>query len=95
MDLEKYHAELEREFQSARRDCLGFIKEYNKKLPTDYCPSCGDEGHIPGLRCPACGFRTGADQVWLIMRDGEWGFEAIQLTDRRKVVREFRVKSAG
>lgn len=80
---------LEKAFADAKTDALDFIKKYNAKLPTESCPKCGDAGHIPGLRCPACGYRHNI--AWAILRDSEWGYEVIALTNRKTVVREFRV----
>ena len=80
---------LQAAFEKARKESLSFITAYNAKLPTERCPKCGDAGHVPGLRCPACGYRHVI--AWAILRDTEWGYEAVPLTNRRTVLKEFRV----
>lgn len=80
---------LEKAFLKARDEALEFIGDYNSKLPSESCPSCGDTGHVPGLRCPTCGYRHHI--AWAILRDGEWGYEVVALTNRRKVLAEFKV----
>ena len=90
MDFEKRHAQLEGAFQLQKDRALSFIEKHNAALPSKRCPECHDEGHVPGLRCPACGYRHGV--AWAILRDGEWGYEVIALTNRKKVLAEFRVE---
>lgn len=90
MDFENNHANLEGAFQLQKDRALSFIEKHNAALPSKRCPACHDEGHVPGLRCPACGYRHNV--AWAILRDTEWGYEAIPLTNRRKVLAEFRVE---
>ena len=81
--------DLEKEFAQAKRDALSFIAKYNAALPSANRPGCGDEGHVPGLRCPTCGYRHAV--AWTILRDGEWGYEVIALCDRKKILARFDV----
>jgi ribosomal protein L37E len=82
------HDQLERMFSSARAQALAYIGEVNAKLPLQ-CPRCQDHGHVPGLLCPACGYRH--TPPWVILRDTEWGYEVVPLTNRRKVLAVFKV----
>lgn len=82
--------DLEQAFAEAKARALDYIGAYNAKLPSKRCPNCGDEGHVPGLRCPCCGYRHPV--AWAILRDSEWGYEVVTLTNRRKVLAEFRVE---
>lgn len=79
---------LEGAFAVARSQALVFIEEHNAALP-DICPKCDDSGHVAGLRCPACGYRHRIS--WAIIRDTEWGYEAVSLTNRRKVLAVFNL----
>lgn len=85
-DLEK----LTVAFAQARTMALDYIGKHNDRLPATACPDCGDDGHVPGLRCPACGYRH--DVSWVILRDTEWGYDVVPLNDRRKVVVSFKVQ---
>ncbi len=82
--------DLDQEFEEAKRRALAFIAAHNSKLPTAFCPSCGDESHPPGLRCPGCGYIHHI--AWVILREGEWGYEVVALTNRKRIVVEFRVQ---
>ncbi len=90
MDFETNHSWFEGAFRLQKNRALSFIEKYNAALPTRCCPACHDTGHVPGLRCPACGYRH--HTAWAILRDGEWGYEVIALTNRRKILAEFRVE---
>lgn len=90
MDFEENHSQLEDAFQVQKNRALSFIEKYNAALPSKRCPACHDEGHVPGLRCPACGYRH--DIAWAILRDGEWGYEAIALNNRKNVLARFDVE---
>ena len=90
MDYESNYAQLNTAFLVQKDLALSFIEKYNAKLPSEKCPSCGDTGHVPGLRCPACGYRH--HTAWAILRGGEWGYEVVALTNRRKILAEFRVE---
>lgn len=81
---------LTRAFASAREKARAYAEEYNSCLPAQSCPRCGDVGHVPGLRCPACGYRH--PKAWVIVRDTEWGYEVIALTNRRLVLADFPVE---
>jgi hypothetical protein len=59
-------------------------------LPSDRCPKCLGDGHVPGLTCPACGYRHAV--AWAILRDGEWGYEIVSLTNRKHVLARFDVE---
>lgn len=78
---------LDAAFKQARTNAVLFIEAYNARLPSRACPSCDDEGHLPGLRCPACGYKHSS--TWLILRDTEWGYEAVTLTNRKFIVASF------
>lgn len=82
--------DLETSFAQARVEALEFIKRHNEKLPSEYCPFCGDEGHLPGLPCPACGYRHVV--AWAILRDGEFGYDVVTLTDRKTMLARFNVE---
>lgn len=90
MDSERIDSRLTEAFSIQKRRALHFIENYNAKLPADRCPACHEDGHVPGLRCPACGYRHAV--AWAILRDGEWGYEVVALTNRRKILAEFRVE---
>lgn len=79
---------LERVFAVARSRAAVFVAEHNAPLPKN-CPGCHDSGHVPGLRCPACGYRHRIP--WAIIRDTEWGYEVVALTNRRTVFCVFNV----
>jgi hypothetical protein len=81
---------LDRAFSEAKTEALGFVAGYNASLPSQACPECGDAGHVPGLRCPACGYKH--DRAWAILRDTEWGYDVVWLTNRKKVLASFRIK---
>ena len=82
---------LELQFAEAKTKTMLFIKEHNDNLPHERCPKCNDDGHVPGIRCAACGYRHKIP--WAILRDTEWGYEAIALTDRNSVLVEFKIES--
>lgn len=82
---------LGRAFSVAKTEALSFITGYNASLPSQACPSCGDEGHVPGLRCAACGYKH--DRAWAILRDTEWGYDVVELTNRRKILARFELPS--
>lgn len=65
-----------------------FAETHNSSLPR-WCPACGDEGHIPGLLCPGCGYRHRI--AWAIVRDTEWGYDVVSIADRRQVLAKFSV----
>ena len=90
MDFESDHQRLSETFRIQKAKALLFIKEYNAVLPSEECPSCKDDGHVPGLLCPACGYRH--HKPWAILRDGEWGYEVIALTNRKKILARFNVE---
>ena len=81
---------LEQEFTEAKARALDYIGTYNAKLPSKACPECGDEGHVPGLRCPCCGYRH--HQSWAILRDTEFGYDVVPLTNRRQILATFKVE---
>lgn len=81
---------LGRAFAEAKAEALGFVAGYNASLPSKACPECGDLGHVPGLRCPACGYRH--DRSWAILRDTEWGYDVVPLTNRKSILASFRIK---
>lgn len=81
---------LGRAFAEAKAQALGFVARYNASLPSTACPECGDAGHVPGLRCPACGYRH--DRAWAILYDTEWGYDVVWLTNRKKILASFRIK---
>ena len=81
---------LDRAFAAAKEEAVSYATGYNLSLPSRACPQCGDCGHVPGLRCPACGYRH--DRSWAIIRDTEWGYDVVWLTNRRKVLASFRIK---
>lgn len=81
--------DLEQEFADAKGQALDFIGAYNAKLPSKACPACNDAGHVPGLRCPCCGYRH--PQSWAILRDTEFGYDVVPLTNRREVIASFEV----
>ena len=88
MDLD--HDVYEKAFLKARGQAVRFIDRYNSQLPTKACPACSDDGHVPGLCCPACGYVH--SKPWLILRDTEFGYEARQLTKGRVVIAKFDVE---
>lgn len=67
-----------------------FIESYNARLPAKACPSCKEVGHLPGIQCPTCGYKHG--ETWLILRGTEWGYEAVALTNRKKIVAVFPIE---
>lgn len=76
-------------FAAAKAEALDFLSGYNASLPSHACPGCGDAGHVPGLRCPACGYKH--DRAWAILRDTEWGYDVVELTNRRKILARFQL----
>ena len=91
--MEDPHAPWERAFGDARRRATLFISKYNEALPRSACPSCGDEGHLPGIKCPACGYRH--ETAWAILRDTEWGYEVVPLVNRERVIATFEIDPPG
>lgn len=90
MDFDQSYSQLEEAFRHQKDRALCFIRKHNATLPSDSCPSCHEEGHVPGLRCPACGYRH--KTPWAILRDTEFGYEVIPLTNRKVVIAEFKVE---
>lgn len=88
MDLDDECDQLEAAFDRARHQALDFIKDHNAMLPTE-CPRCREESHIPGLRCANCGYRH--ETAWAILRDTEYGYEVVSLTDRQCILSAFPV----
>ncbi len=74
-------------FALLRRQADEFADRHNARLPSRECPKCLSPGHVPGLRCPECGYRH--PQPWAIVRDTEWGYEVVPLTKRRRVIARF------
>jgi hypothetical protein len=81
---------LEKLFGSARLRAGAYAEKYNSHLPGASCPKCHDLGHVPGLRCHMCGYRHPTS--WAIIRDTEWGYEVVALTNRKKVIEKFNVE---
>ena len=90
MDCDSSYDQLHEAFLGKKRQALAFIHDYNASLPSDRCPSCGDQNHVPGLRCPVCSYRHAVS--WVILRDGEWGYEAVALTNRKTILATFNVE---
>ena len=82
--------DLDYEFAKAKEEALVFIKAHNRNLPSDNCPRCGDEGHLPGLPCPACGYRHSVS--WAILRGTEWGYAAVAISNPKLVLGSFLVE---
>lgn len=80
---------LSQAFDRERANAQAFAEDYNSRLPRT-CPECGDEGHVPGLKCPACGYRHG--KSWLIVRDNDWGYDVIALVPPRRIHASFVVE---
>lgn len=81
---------LDRAFARAREKAAAFASKRNSKLPAAACPQCSDSGHVPGLRCPSCGYKH--SEPWSIVLDTEWGYAVVALTNRRMVFAEFKVR---
>lgn len=88
--MEDDYESLDRAFEGLKAEALSFAEGYNASLPSKECPKCGDAGHVPGLRCAACGYRH--ERSWAILRDTEWGYEVVWLTNRRKVLATFSLR---
>lgn len=84
--------DLDYSFIAARKAACRFISEHNRQLPSDFCPSCRDESHVPGLMCPACGYRHPVP--WAILRDTEWGYAAVAISNSKLVIRDFPIEEA-
>lgn len=81
--------DLDAAFEKQKQHALEYIHTFNAKLPSAACPGCGDEGHVPGLKCPVCGYRHPI--AWAILRDTEFGYDAVALTQRARVYQTFNV----
>lgn len=90
MDHENEDQRLGLAFGAQKAKALKFIAAYNETLPSSHCPQCRDEGHVPGLVCPACGYRHHI--AWAILRDNEWGYEVVPLASRKTVLARFNVE---
>jgi hypothetical protein len=82
--------DLEKAFADAKAKTEGFIESYNAKLPTEECPGCHQAGHLPGLPCPECGHEE--EVAFVIKLDTEFGYDAVEIRNRRKVIASFRVE---
>lgn len=82
---------LESEFRTAKKKALKFIDKFNDKLPTDRCPACHSDGHVPGLFCPeaTCGYIHPVS--WVLLLDTEFGYDIVSLNNRRHCVASFNV----
>jgi hypothetical protein len=89
MDHDQIAHKLSLAFGAQKAKALRFIEKHNSCLPADLCPHCNEPPHVPGLRCPNCGYIHATS--WIILRDTEWGYEAISLRDRHHVVAKFNV----
>lgn len=69
-------------FDKAKKDASAFLSKYNAALP-GVCPSCGEDGHLPGLPCVNCDYVH--DVCFAILIDTEWGYEAATLKGRKTV----------
>ena len=76
-------------FRKAKRSAEQYANQYNASLPSEACPGCGVDGHVPGLKCP-CGYRH--DKSWVILRDSEWGYEVVALNNRSIVHEHFKAE---
>lgn len=72
-----------------RRCAESFARQINRRLPTAHCPSCGDEGHVPGLHCPACNYVHA--ESWAIVRSDEWGCRVLRLNNRKRTIAVFHI----
>ena len=81
--------DFEQKFAEAKSRALDYIGAYNAKLPSKACPECNDDGHVPGLRCPCCGYRH--PRAWAILRDTEFGYDVVLLTNRKQILASFDV----
>jgi hypothetical protein len=82
--------DLDDAFLKAKQDASAFIAQHNATLPSDNCPYCHRAGHLPGLPCPDCGHEESV--AWLIILDTEFGYDAVEIRNRRKVIASFRVE---
>jgi hypothetical protein len=92
IDITMVHDDyLGREFQQAKKKALRFIERFNEKLPTQQCPNCRTEGHVPGLPCPeaTCGYVHPVS--WVLLLDTEFGYSVISISNRRHTVAVFNV----
>ncbi len=81
--------ELTEDFDWAKWRAREFILAYNRCLPSEACPHCAQCAHVPGLPCPECGYEHPVS--FLILLDGEYGYEAVEIRNRRQVVATFEV----
>lgn len=84
------HEHYEAAFREAKIKALRFIEHFNEGLPTDHCPFCGVNGHVPGLPCPECSHCY--EVPWAILLPGEWGYEVVAINNRKNVIMEFYVE---
>ena len=82
---------LDREFAEAKKKALTFIEKFNDKLPTQQCPNCHSEGHVPGLPCPeaTCGYVHPVS--WVLLLDTEFGYSCVSINNRKHTVATFNV----
>ncbi len=83
MNDQESESYLESAFRCQKKKALEFIDQFNERLPSQNCPNCGIEGHVPGLPCPAadCGYKH--EISWAILLDTEFGYDVVALNDKR------------
>jgi hypothetical protein len=84
--------DLEKAFADAKSKTKDFIERFNDPLPTERCPGCDDIGHCPGLPCPVCGYEHQVS--WVISLDTEYGYDVVEIRNRKKVIACFNVPAA-
>ncbi len=89
MNFDEYIAHWDAAFLRQKKLALRFIEAYNESLPTESCPVCQCSGHVPGLPCPECSHVHPVS--WVILRDNEFGYEAVAL-GTREIVASFSVE---
>ncbi len=77
---DQYLADLEQAFSIAKQHAIEEAERRNSRLSLK-C-RCGEETYIPGLVCFACGWCAEPDDAWLVVRDGEWGYELVPISKR-------------
>jgi len=90
MISDEEHLRLTVAFAEARAAALTYAARYNASLPVTACPQCDDGGHVPGLLCPACGYRHPVP--WLILVDTEYGYELVSIARPRTTHAVFAAK---
>jgi hypothetical protein len=90
MDLEGQLKRLDWAFSIQKARVYAFVEQHNANLPIDNCPECCIAGHIPGLPCPNCGYEHPVS--FAIIRDGEWGYEAVAIDDQKRTIARFDVE---